>query len=128
MRQPSLYINFMIRGVALVIVIPICVPLSNVPHSLRGIHIWSRRQLTLIRHYIIQNRLVAPDCTYLVAVLVLVPGKGNLHLITLLEYLHYVVQLSLLIFCRAKDGVEVCQNDGVFIAYSPFDFLRHIFP
>ena len=69
-----------LRGVVLVVVPPRCVPPYSIPHSLQGIVIVDKRKLTLTRHAIMLCLLVAPICTYLRPVLVMVIEGGIHHL------------------------------------------------
>ena len=61
-----------LRVVVLFSVPPLCDPPYSLTHILQGILLVNRRKLTLTRHVIIMYLLVAPSCTCLRPVLVLV--------------------------------------------------------
>ena len=75
----SLPLLWQLRVVVLLAVPHLCDPLSSLPHSLQGIILVNRGQLTLTRHAIILYLLVSPSCTYVRPILFLVLEVGSHH-------------------------------------------------
>ena len=86
-----------IMGVVLFVVPPLCDPPSSNSHSLHGILLVKRLQLTQMRHAIMLYFLVTPICNYLRPVLVLVLEVGSHHLQMAPEYLRSVLLVSMLL-------------------------------
>ena len=94
MSYPPLH---QLRGMVLFAVPPLCDPTTSLPHSLQGILLVNRHQLTMTRHVIMIYLLVAPSCTYLRPILVLVLEGGSHHFQMPPKYPLSVLLVSLLI-------------------------------